>query len=264
MGDSGTIIPSGTWSSSVPVVAQGKYLWTREITQFNTGNPIIKYSVSRFGIDGTGAVSTVAGVSPDSNGNVPLDAASVKALALSGGTMEGPINMNGRGLFGLNAPRSDDEAATKGYVDTNKVAKSNVVNNFTTTQSGFVADARTVKDLNDNKLSMELLWENPRPNSEMTEGTVLVATDGYCGVDIDFQHLAPEGLYSTHRMYFDGVQHEMIAANGDGKYTSRKVNKSADGIYFGKGYLYPSYGSFQGNQLAMIPFRIYGIKGGTV
>lgn len=116
-GDSGTIIPSGTWSSSVPVVAQGKYLWTRETTQFNTGNPIIKYSVSRFGIDGTGAVSTVAGVSPDSNGNVPLDAASVKALALSGGIMEGPINMNGQTLSGLNAPTKDDEAANMGFVN---------------------------------------------------------------------------------------------------------------------------------------------------
>lgn len=30
VGDSGTIIPSGTWSASIPTVAQGKYLWTRE------------------------------------------------------------------------------------------------------------------------------------------------------------------------------------------------------------------------------------------
>lgn len=130
-GDSGTIIPSGTWSSSVPVVAQGKYLWTREITQFNTGNPIIKYSVSRFGIDGTGAVSTVAGVSPDSNGNVPLDAASVKALAISGGDMEGPINMNGQTLSGLNAPTENDHAANMGFVNeaVKKAAPRNLLDN---------------------------------------------------------------------------------------------------------------------------------------
>lgn len=117
VGDSGTIIPSGSWTTSVPSVPPGKFLWTRQILQFNTGAPITSYSVSRFGIDGTGAVSTVAGVAPDENGNVPLDAASVKALPIGGGTMTGPINMNGQKLSGLNAPTADDEAATKGYAD---------------------------------------------------------------------------------------------------------------------------------------------------
>lgn len=117
VGDSGTIIPSGSWSSSVPPVTPGRYLWTRQVLQFNTGAPITSYSVSRFGIDGTGAVSTVAGVAPDENGNVPLDAASVNALPIGGGTMEGPINMNGQSLSGLNAPTADNQAATKGYAD---------------------------------------------------------------------------------------------------------------------------------------------------
>ena len=117
VGDSGTIIPSGSWSESIPPVPQGKYLWTREITQFNTGNPITKYSVSRFGIDGTGAVSTVAGVSQDAAGNVPLTASDVKALPIGGGTMEGPVNMNGQSLSGLNDPKEDTQAARKGYVD---------------------------------------------------------------------------------------------------------------------------------------------------
>lgn len=115
--DSGTIIPSGSWGTSVPPVTPGRYLWTRQVLQFNTGAPITSYSVSRFGIDGTGAVSTVAGVAPDETGNVPLDASSVKALALSGGTMEGAINMNGQKISGLNAPTGDNEPATKGYAD---------------------------------------------------------------------------------------------------------------------------------------------------
>ena len=115
--DSGTIIPSGSWGTSVPPVTPGRYLWTRQVLQFNTGAPITSYSVSRFGIDGTGAVSTVAGVAPDETGNVSLDAASLRALSLSGGTMEGDINMNGQKLRGLNAPTADDEPATKGYAD---------------------------------------------------------------------------------------------------------------------------------------------------
>jgi hypothetical protein len=87
VGDSGTIIPSGSWNTSIPPVTPGRYLWTRQVLQFNTGAPITSYSVSRFGIDGTGAVSAVAGVAPDETGNVPLDAASVKALPIGGGTM---------------------------------------------------------------------------------------------------------------------------------------------------------------------------------
>lgn len=69
---------------------------------------------------GTGAVSTVAGVAPDETGNVPLDAFSVKALSITGGFMEGAINMNGQKISGLNEPAGDNEPATKGYVDSIK------------------------------------------------------------------------------------------------------------------------------------------------
>lgn len=116
-GDSGTIIPSGSWSASIPTVAQGKYLWAKIVQQFNTGSPITFYSISRMGMDGLGAVVTVAGISPDDEGNVPLTAEDVKALPLGGGMMEGGINMNGQKLSGLNAPTATDEAANKGYVD---------------------------------------------------------------------------------------------------------------------------------------------------
>lgn len=120
VGDSGTIIPSGAWSSSIPVVSQGKYLWTKTELKFNTGEPIVSYSVSRMGIDGSGAVSSVAGVSPDSTGNVPLAASDVEALPTSGGSMEGPIIMNGQPISGLNDPTEDTQAARKKYVDTAK------------------------------------------------------------------------------------------------------------------------------------------------
>ena len=115
--DSGTIIPSGEWVSSIPVVAQGKYLWTRTTTTFNTGSPAVSYSVSRMGLDGTGSVSSVAGVSPDANGNVPLTAESIKALSTDGGTMSGGINMNGQPISGLNAPTANDQAANMGFVN---------------------------------------------------------------------------------------------------------------------------------------------------
>lgn len=129
--DSGTIIPSGSWGTSVPPVTPGRYLWTRQLLQFNTGAPITSYSVSRFGIDGTGSVSTVAGVSPDADGNVPLTASDVKALSVAGGTMEGAINMNGQSLSGLNAPTKNNQAANMGFVNqqVKKAAPRNLLDN---------------------------------------------------------------------------------------------------------------------------------------
>ena len=52
---SGTIIPTGTpWLNNPPIVAQGDYLWTRNMAIYNDGNYYATYSVSRMGIDGTG------------------------------------------------------------------------------------------------------------------------------------------------------------------------------------------------------------------
>nr|DAP58853.1 MAG TPA: tail protein [Caudoviricetes sp.] len=80
--DSGTIVPSGSWVADVPNVPQGKYLWTRTVLTFNTGNPVTFYSVSRFGLDGTGAVSSVNGKDPDPTGNVRIQA---EDITTSGG-----------------------------------------------------------------------------------------------------------------------------------------------------------------------------------
>ena len=77
VGSSGTTAPSGSWSDDVPTVPQGQFLWTKTDVTFNTGDTITWYSVSRMGIDGTGAVSTVCGVDPDSNGNVALTGAQI-------------------------------------------------------------------------------------------------------------------------------------------------------------------------------------------
>lgn len=77
--DSGTIIPSGSWSTTIPSVPQGKYLWTRSTTNFNTGTPAVSYSVTRMGVDGSGSVSSVNDKSPSDSGNVTLTAGDIQA-----------------------------------------------------------------------------------------------------------------------------------------------------------------------------------------
>ena len=123
--DSGTIVPSGNWSTAIPPVTPGKYLWARTTTQFNTGDANYAYSISRFGIDGSGSVVTVNDVSPDENGNVELTSEQLQCLGLAGGTMTGPINMNGQAITGLNDPVEDADAVRKAYVDKNFVSIAN-------------------------------------------------------------------------------------------------------------------------------------------
>ena len=78
-GTSGTIIPSGTWTTTIPTVPSGSYLWTKTTVSFNSGSPVISYSVARMGIDGSGSVSTVNNVGPDSNGDITIDAEGIGA-----------------------------------------------------------------------------------------------------------------------------------------------------------------------------------------
>ena len=156
---SGNVIPSGNWQGSIPTVAQGAYLWTRVAMTFNSGTPIYAYSVSRMGLDGTGAVSKVCGKEPNSNGNVELGAENVGALPSVGGLMTGNIVMNSHQIKVLGAPTDSADAATKGYVDTALSNAKTVAKTATLTAAGWSASAPytqsvTVSGLTDTKRAM--------------------------------------------------------------------------------------------------------------
>lgn len=158
---SGNVIPSGNWQGSIPTVAQGEYLWTRVTLKFNTGSAVTSYSVSRMGIDGTGAVSTVCGVAPNSSGNVDLSASDVGALAASGGIVTGnilldgyltmgvgrQIVMEGNLVTGLGAPSDNADAANKGYVDTALIGARTVSVSATLTVAGWTGSAPYVQSV---------------------------------------------------------------------------------------------------------------------
>lgn len=74
---SGTVVPEGSWQSTIPSVPSGQFLWTRVKVTYNSGDVVTSYSVSRNGIDGQGAVSSVNGISPDPQGNIALTASDV-------------------------------------------------------------------------------------------------------------------------------------------------------------------------------------------
>lgn len=60
VGNTGNTVPTGTWSDSIVTVPQGKYLWVKTTIVFQNSSPIVIYSASREGVDGTGTASNIA------------------------------------------------------------------------------------------------------------------------------------------------------------------------------------------------------------
>ena len=184
--DSGTIIPSGAWSSSVPVVAQGKYMWTRTTNSFNTGNPVVAYSVSRMGIDGSGSVSSVAGISPNADGNVPLKAEDVGALPSIGGDLTGELKMNGQPISGLNAPTANDQVANMGFVNqqVKKAAPRNLLDNSDFTNP---VNQRGAESYSGTQIYTIDRWKVVRMSVSVTDAGIIVAGNSETGLRYLFQ-----------------------------------------------------------------------------
>lgn len=190
---SGNVIPSGNWQGSIPTVAQGAYLWTRVAMTFNSGNPIYAYSVSRMGLDGTGAVSKVCGKEPNSSGNVELEAENVGALPSVGGLMTGNIVMNSNQIKMLGAPSDNADAANKRYVDTALNNAKTVAKTATLTATGWSASAPytqsvTVSGLTDTKRAMAypVYGSNTAINLALKEACGMVSFASRSGSTLTF------------------------------------------------------------------------------
>lgn len=61
------------WSETMPEPVQGEYMFTKIEITFTDNSQEVSYIVNRIGLDGEGAVQTVAGISPDTSGNIPAE-----------------------------------------------------------------------------------------------------------------------------------------------------------------------------------------------
>ena len=68
---SGSDIPEGEWSNTIPTVEAGNYLWTKTETTYTSGDPSIAYSVSKSAKDGVGIKSMVTMYQTSSDGVNP-------------------------------------------------------------------------------------------------------------------------------------------------------------------------------------------------
>ncbi len=85
---SGTTVPTGTWSGSIPTVSAGQYLWVRTIFSYSDNTTSTIYSVSRMGANGTNGTDGSNGKSIGSVVNYYLATASSSGVttATSGWT----------------------------------------------------------------------------------------------------------------------------------------------------------------------------------
>lgn len=69
-GSSGTTVPTGTWSTSVPSVSAGQFLWTRTIITYSNNTTSTLYSVGRNGTNGVNGTNGTNGQNGKSIGQV--------------------------------------------------------------------------------------------------------------------------------------------------------------------------------------------------
>lgn len=75
---SGTTIPSGSWVSTIPNVADGQYLWTRTVIAYTDGKTTTSYSVGKMGQNG----SNGAPGKPGKDGKPGADGVGIKSTSV--------------------------------------------------------------------------------------------------------------------------------------------------------------------------------------
>ena len=146
-------------------------------------------------------------------------------------------------------------------LNAHKVDISRVVNNFTTTKEGFVADARALKVLNDSKLSLDLLWENSSPNSAFAKQTINLDLSGYKEVLV----LGRNATSTQVIVGYSGYLQRIIVEDADYYSTdSRAFVVSTNGVDFRDCYQMGWYKKQIPaptiNNSLLQPIKIYGIK----
>ena len=201
-GTSGTVYPTGTWVENPPSVAQGGYLWTRTIVNYSDGGQTVSYSVSRMGIDGSGAVSTVCGVNPDGSGNIELTASDVGALPTS---YQAPVTSVNGDSGDVNLTAADVGAVpvsgTDGFLYrlSNAIGQKQLMKSLWSDASGWNSGSKTISGLSD--YSVFLI----RVDSYATMIMALMSVGSLNADPIRLRGVGGTYTSAEVKMYFDGT-----------------------------------------------------------
>lgn len=101
-GTSGTTPPTGTWSPTVPNIANGQYLWTKTVVNYSDGKSTESYSVSykgTNGINGTNGKDAITMAITSSGGTIFKNTAI--ATTLTAHVYKGGVEVTGSALSAL-------------------------------------------------------------------------------------------------------------------------------------------------------------------
>lgn len=101
-GTSGTTPPTGTWSPTVPNIANGQYLWTKTVVNYSDGKSTESYSVSykgTNGINGTNGKDAITMAITSSGGTIFKNTAI--ATTLTAHVYKGGVEVTGATLSSL-------------------------------------------------------------------------------------------------------------------------------------------------------------------
>ena len=187
------------------------------------------------------------------DGITRLNGADLVSVNTDGAPEGETVKVNADTLGGISADKYATVDDLNGKLSTDKI-----VNNFTTTEEGFVADARALKVLNDSKLSMELLWENASPSSTFAEQTINLDLSRYTYVRIFFG-----GMYVDIKVGKNGRYSSFWKPNNV-VFAIRTIQTTSDSITFSECFTFWNNNISTVNtdmQDVFIPVEIYGIKG---
>ena len=85
--------PVSGWTTTIPLVSKGDFLWTRTIVTYSTGDSTTAYSVAYQGEDGEGAITTVQNVAP-APGSKNIDLTGVFVQSVNGVQVDASGNAN--------------------------------------------------------------------------------------------------------------------------------------------------------------------------
>lgn len=96
---SGTTPPTGTWSTTVPNVANGQYLWTKTVVNYSDSKHTESYSVSYKGTNGTNGKDAITMAITSSGGTIFKNTAI--ATTLTAHVYKGGVEVTGSALSAL-------------------------------------------------------------------------------------------------------------------------------------------------------------------
>ena len=189
------------------------------------------------------------------DGITRLNGADLVSVNTDGAPEGETVKVNADTLGGISADKYATVDDLNGKLSTDKI-----VNNFTTTEEGFVADARALKVLNDSKLSLELLWENDSPTSEFAQKEISVpGLSNYKMIAIETARGTFFRDNNVGYLYMSGA---VLWSVGEAAMTSRVAGIRNNTILFMSGYVVDVLNrNVQQSDNEFVPVRIYGIKG---